>query len=53
MTHLNRYLLDYEYGGIASRKHGFAPKYGNEELFGERMKHVWPKIVQEKELIKQ
>lgn len=53
MSHLNRHLVDYEYGGIAARKHGFVPKYTNEELFGDRMKHVWPKILQQKELFKQ
>ena len=53
MTHLNRYLMDYEYGGKASRVHGFMPKYENEEIFGERMKRVWPKIVQERVLIVQ
>ena len=53
MSHLNRYLIDYEYGGIASRVHGFVPKYGNEDVFGERMKRVWPKIVQERGLVVQ
>ena len=53
MTHLNRYLMDYEYGGKASRVHGFMPQYENEEIFGERMKRVWPKIVQERGLIVQ
>ena len=48
MSHLNRHLVDYEYGGIASRLHGFVPKYKNEAILSERMKQVWPTILQEK-----
>ena len=50
MTHLNRYLVDHEFGGNASRVHGFAPKYENETMLSEKMKHVWPTIVLEKGL---
>ena len=40
--------MDYEYGGIASRLHGFIPKYENEAILSKRMKQVWPTILQEK-----
>ena len=50
MTHLNRYLVDHEFCTNASRVHGFAPKYQDEAIFSEKMKTVWPTIVQEKGL---
>ena len=50
MTHLNRYLVDYEYGGIASRLHGFVPKYEDESKLSEKMKNVWPTILKDKGL---
>lgn len=46
MTHLNRYLFDYEYGGDASKVHGFAPLYENDSLLSEKMRDVWPKVIE-------
>ena len=46
MSQLNRYLMDYEYGGTASKVHGFTPKYENKALLSEKMRQVWPKVVE-------
>ena len=47
MKYLNRYIIDYEYGGNASKVHGVAIKYEDETKLSEKMRTIWPRVVEE------
>ena len=38
--------MDYEYGCSASKVHGYVPAYKDKMMMSEKMKDIWPKVVQ-------